>query len=93
MRQGLILPNKLVLEQIEKKEVVKGSIIIPTTAQKNETLSGRVVLVGAKCETIKEGMTVLYPRLSATKFNLDSEPDRDYFLLPESSVLFAFYGE
>lgn len=91
MRQGMILPTKLVLEQIEKKELIKGSIIIPTTAQKNETLSGKVVLTGSACETIEKGMTVLYPRLSATKFNVEDEPEKDYYLLPESSVLFAYF--
>ena len=93
MRQGMILPTKLVIEQVERKETVRPSgIIAPVQIQKNDTLSGKVVLTGSMCDTIKEEMIVLYPRLSATKFNLDDDP-KDYFLLSESSVLFAYWGE
>lgn len=94
MKQGLVLPTKVILEQLERKEAIRPSgIIAPVQVTKNDTLSGKVILTGSACETIKEGMIVLYPRLSATKFNIDDDPERDYYLLPESSVLFAFWGE
>lgn len=93
MRKGIILPNRLVVVPEEKKETVKGSIIVPNQVIKNETLSGRVLLAGAACDTIEEDMIVMYPKLAATKFNFDDEPDKDYFLLPESSVVFAYWPE
>jgi co-chaperonin GroES (HSP10) len=90
MRRGLVLPTKLILQQLDKVETVRPSgIIAPVQVTKNDTLSGKVILTGSACETIKEGMIVLYPRLSATKFNVDDD-STDYFLLPESSVLFAY---
>ena len=93
MKQGMILPNRIVVTEIPRKEkVLAGGIIAPMQVQKNETLSGKVVLTGSACDTIEEGMTVLYPRLAATKFNVEDDLT-DYFLLPESNVLFAFWGE
>lgn len=91
MRKGSIHPTKLVIKEIEKKEeVLKSGIIAPKQVTRNETMAGTVVLTGEKCEFVKEGMVVLYPRLSAIKFEIE---DQELGLLNEGAVLFAYYPE
>jgi len=91
MKKGAIHPTKLLIKEIEKKEqVLKSGIIAPRQVLKNDTLSGVVVLTGEKCEFVKEGMVVLYPRMSAIKFDLENQ---ELGLLSEGAVLFAYNPE
>jgi co-chaperonin GroES (HSP10) len=94
MTNELILPNKLLLQEIPEKEVVKGSLILPNQIRKNnDTRKGKIIMRGKNvCEDLKEGMTVLYPRMSITKFELENEQGelKEVGLLGEASVLYAY---
>jgi co-chaperonin GroES (HSP10) len=90
MREGLVLPSKLIIKELERVEEVRTSgIIVPGQLKKNETLAGKVVLKGSACmPELELGMVVLYPRLSATKFEIEGDT---VALLDERSVLFAYH--
>lgn len=92
MRKGSILSNQIVVQEIpEIEEKTLAGIIVPKQVVKHPTTKARIVLVGENTPddliTLKEGMIVLYPPMSAQKFTLD---DQDYALLPKSRVLFAY---
>lgn len=88
MRQGLVLPTKVVIKETktEGQKTTAGGIIVPETKRKI-TDSGEIILVGSKCETAKVGLIALYPPLSAVRFEID---DEEYSLVAESSIIFMY---
>jgi chaperonin GroES len=80
-----------VSEKGQEKKLPSG-IIIPESAEKNDTLRGEVVAVGEGeykdgkriPMQIKIGDSVLFTEYSANKIKIEGE---EYFLIQESSVL------
>lgn len=98
IREGLILANKLMLEEIPEVEKKTASgIILPNQVKRTETRKGKILLLGsAVAESIKveTGMTVLYPRMSITKFAIEEgDKEKEVGLLKDSDVLFAYWDE
>jgi co-chaperonin GroES (HSP10) len=91
MKQGYVLPTKVIVREIEEKEEIKNGIILPNQVKKNATKKGLIRIVGSRCDTAQEGMIALYTPLSATRFT-DPDSDEELALVAESSIIF-FYRE
>jgi len=91
MREGSILPTKIIVRETKLEEKKSASGIILPSVGKNPQTSGVVLLVGSGTENlpmyVKSGMTVLYTPLSGQRFTLD---DEELVLLDQSSVLFMY---
>lgn len=92
MKKGTILCNQIVVKEIVESETTTSSgLVIPKQVLKKPNTQGIIVLVGEEREDdlikLREGMTVLYPPMSAQKFVLEGE---ELHLVPKSRVLFAF---
>lgn len=59
-----------------------GGIIIPETAREAPTL-GTASFVGPGCKQIKQGDTILFPKLYGTEFMLDG---KTYLILKEDQI-------
>ena len=91
------LDDRIVVEQMEAKEVTKGGIVLPDTA-KEKPQQGRVVAVGpgrmldtgerAK-PAVKPGDVVVYAKYGGTEVEVD---DKEYMILRESDVLAKVEG-
>ena len=92
MTQGNLLPTKILVKRIEKKEKVTNSgILIPALAGKDPNIAGDIVLTGAGTEAVpmcvKEGDRVLFNPHSFQTVRID---DVDYLLLDIRDVLYWF---
>jgi co-chaperonin GroES (HSP10) len=92
MTQGNLLPTKILVKKIEKKEKVTTSgIFIPSTVGKDPNISGDVILTGTGTETVqmcvKEGDRVLFNPHSFQTVRID---EVDYLLLDVRDVLYWF---
>jgi chaperonin GroES len=91
------LDDRIVVEQMEAKEVTKGGIVLPDTA-KEKPQQGRVVAVGpgrmldtgerAK-PAVKPGDVVVYAKYGGTEVDVDG---KEYMILRESDVLAKVEG-
>jgi len=86
------LGDRVLVQQIEEKEVKKGGIIIPDTA-KEKPQEGKVVALGTgkvdengkKVEfTVKEGDRVLISKYGGTEIKVEGE---SYLILREDDIL------
>jgi chaperonin GroES len=86
------LGDRVIVEPIEPKEVMKGGIIIPDTA-KEKPMEGKVIAAGPgalnkKGERlpmdVKAGDKVLYGKYSGTEIKLD---DVKYLIMHQEDIL------
>ena len=86
------LGDRVLVEPLEEKEVNKGGIIIPDTAQEKPT-SGKVIAVGTgKLDddgkkiafNVKKGDKVLMPKYGGTEVKID---DKTYQIMREDDIL------
>lgn len=76
------LKKYLLIEKL-KVEKTNSGIILPDSETKNETQVGTIIVVGPEC-TLKEGMKIIYPEYTISKFNRDNIV---YLLIKEQDVL------
>ncbi len=86
------LGDRVLVQPLEEKEVVKGGIIIPDTA-KEKPQEGKVVAIGSgktddngkKIEfTVKVGDKVLFSKYGGTEIKVDGE---SYLIMREDDIL------
>ena len=86
------LHDRILVERLEEKEVMRGGIIIPDTA-KEKPQEGKVIAVGNGKVTddgkklsldVKTGDKVLFGKYSGSEVKLD---DKEYLILREEDVL------
>jgi len=85
------LGDRVIVENLEPKEVTKGGIIIPDTA-KEKPQEAKVVAVGkGKVEDgkliapeVKVGDTVLFGKYAGTEIKMN---DKEYLILKEDDIL------
>ncbi|MBQ9430074.1 MAG: co-chaperone GroES [Kiritimatiellae bacterium] len=85
------LGDRVLVEPIEEKQVIKGGIIIPDSA-KEKPMQGKVVAVGKKRDDngkeiafdVKAGDMVLLPKYGGTEVKID---DKTYQLVREEDLL------
>ena len=86
------LGDRVLVQALEEKEVVKGGIIIPDTA-KEKPQEGKVVALGTgklddkgnKIEfNVKKGDKVLYSKYGGTEVKIDGE---NHLLMREDDIL------
>ena len=90
------LHDRVIVKRIEKKETVKGGIIIPDSA-KEKPMEGEVIAVGSgkreKGELIpldvKPGDRVLFGKYGGTEIKLDGE---EFLILREEEILAKLGG-
>jgi len=91
MREGSVLPSKIIVKEIVAEEKVTDAGIVIIAPRKNPQTAGIVVLTGSGTAqvpmVVKVGQTVLYTPLSGQRFELDGEP---LVLLDQSSILFFY---
>lgn len=98
LQKGYILPGKVVVREVKKKEKVSsGGIIIPDVQKRQPQSEGIVVLVGdgtpkEKME-VEIGQTVIFPPMSGQKFYVDEVGEEEYLLIPQSSIIWRYWGE
>ena len=87
------LADRVVVQALEEKELTRGGLYIPDTAQKEKPMQGTVVAVGPgklsdENERIKPdvevGQRVLYGKYTGTEVSVD---DEDFLILRESDIL------
>lgn len=86
------LSDRIVVEPVSKEEVTASGILIPDTASREKPEQGTVVAVGpGKYDdgalvpmTVSVGDTVLFSKYGYDEVKVDG---KEYFILPESSVL------
>ena len=88
MKESLILPDKVLCFEPEAIDELKNGIIRPGQVLRTPVKRGIITMVGSECSTAKVGMAALYIPLSATRFIADD--DKEYALLPETSILFLY---
>ena len=87
------LGNRVVLKSLPEKEVTKGGIILPDTAEKEKPEQAEVVAVGpgkllddgkrSEIE-VKVGDKVIFSKYSPTEIKLDEE---EYLIVGEEDIL------
>lgn len=86
------LGDRVLVQPLEEKEVVKGGIIIPDTA-KEKPQEGKIVAIGTgktddngkKIEfTVKVGDKVLFSKYGGTEIKIDGE---SYLIMREDDIL------
>jgi chaperonin GroES len=86
------LHDRILVERLEEKEVVKGGIIIPDTA-KEKPQEAKVIAVGTGKVTeegkklpldVKVGDKILFGKYSGSEVKID---DKEYLILREEDVL------
>ena len=86
------LHDRILVERIEEKEVMKGGIIIPDTA-KEKPQEAKVIAVGGGKVTdegtklpmdVKVGERILFGKYSGSEVKIE---DKDYLILREEDVL------
>jgi chaperonin GroES len=86
------LHDRILVERLEEKEVVKGGIIIPDTA-KEKAQEAKVIAVGTGKVTeegkklpldVKVGDKILFGKYSGSEVKID---DKEYLILREEDVL------
>ena len=86
------LGDRVLVEPLEQKEVMKGGIIIPDTA-KEKPMEGKVVSAGVgKLDDngkripmdVKAGDKILYGKYGGTEVKID---DKDYLIMNQDDVL------
>jgi chaperonin GroES len=86
------LHDRILVERLEEKEVMKGGIIIPDTA-KEKPQEAKVIAVGTGKVTedgkrlpldVKAGDKILFGKYSGSEVKID---DKEYLILREEDVL------
>ena len=86
------LHDRILVERLEEKEVVKGGIIIPDTAKEKPqeakviaVVTGKVTEDGKRLPLdVKAGDRILFGKYSGSEVKID---DKEYLILREEDVL------
>lgn len=77
--------NRVLVKQEAATEEKRGNIIIPEIVMDAQPLAfGNVLSIGHKCEVVKEGDRVLYPKSIGTPVKVK---DEDCLLIIENDIL------
>jgi len=93
IKQGYVLPNKIVIKEVAETEKKTESGIIVPVLGKNPQTKAKVVLVGTGTPempmNIPVGSIILFTPMAAQKFTFE---DEEFLLLDQNNVLF-WYNE
>jgi chaperonin GroES len=87
------LSDHILIEPLEKEEKVKGGIVLPETAEKEQPQEGKVIAVGPGKKlssgkilevNVKKGDKVLFRKYGPDEIKVD---DKEYLIAKEEDIL------
>ena len=78
------LGKRVLIKQVEQKEVTKSGIVLPGTASKEKPITGEVLAVGKEVEDVKAGDKVIFEKYSGTEVK---DGDDSFLILDIDNVL------
>lgn len=76
--------DHIFLEPLKAEEKTKSGLVLPETADKEKPQEGRVLAVGPKITSVKEGDKVLFTKYGPNEIKID---DKEYLIAKEEDIL------